>query len=180
MCFRWYQESANRNMAEELLRLRDVGEFVIRGCQSSPGDFSISVKSVPFISFFDPVFPIDFCYCCKKVSGYANARMRSVLCRNFLFIGKLNMKKKCVSAHLIFMFVEVLLWTLSPFLLSPLLSPVLILTKLLFYYSKNPSCSSFLTQPTAPTLYHTHFWFHFVQAWRVPASCTCRLYHSEV
>lgn len=41
---RWYQESANRSTAEELLRLRDVGEFVIRGCQSSPGEFSISVK----------------------------------------------------------------------------------------------------------------------------------------
>lgn len=41
---RWYQEGANRSAAEDLLRLRDVGEFVIRGCQSSPGDFSISVK----------------------------------------------------------------------------------------------------------------------------------------
>lgn len=41
---RWYQETANRSTAEELLRLRDVGEFVIRGCQSSPGEFSISVK----------------------------------------------------------------------------------------------------------------------------------------
>uniref|UniRef100_A0A8C6WXW0 Osteoclast-stimulating factor 1 n=1 Tax=Neogobius melanostomus TaxID=47308 RepID=A0A8C6WXW0_9GOBI len=41
---RWYQESANRSMAEEQLRSRDVGAFVIRGCQSSPGEFSISVK----------------------------------------------------------------------------------------------------------------------------------------
>lgn len=41
---RWYQESASRSTAEELLRQRDVGEFVIRGCQSSPGEFSISVK----------------------------------------------------------------------------------------------------------------------------------------
>lgn len=41
---RWYQEDANRSVAENLLRLRDVGEFVIRGCQSSPGEFSISVK----------------------------------------------------------------------------------------------------------------------------------------
>ncbi|XP_072298253.1 GRB2-related adapter protein 2a [Eucyclogobius newberryi] len=41
---RWFQESANRSRAEELLRNREVGEFVIRGCQSSPGEFSISVK----------------------------------------------------------------------------------------------------------------------------------------
>lgn len=41
---RWYQESANRSVAEELLRLRDVGEFVIRSCQGTPGEFSISVK----------------------------------------------------------------------------------------------------------------------------------------
>ncbi|KAK7939947.1 hypothetical protein WMY93_003273 [Mugilogobius chulae] len=41
---RWYQESANRSEAEDVLRNREVGEFVIRGCQSSPGEFSISVK----------------------------------------------------------------------------------------------------------------------------------------
>lgn len=41
---RWFQENASRNNAEELLRNKDVGDFVIRGCQSSPGDFSISVK----------------------------------------------------------------------------------------------------------------------------------------
>lgn len=41
---RWYQENASRSIAEEHLRNKDVGEFVIRGCQSSPGDFSISVK----------------------------------------------------------------------------------------------------------------------------------------
>ncbi|XP_030264877.1 GRB2-related adapter protein 2a [Sparus aurata] len=41
---RWFQENASRSSAEELLRHKDVGDFVIRGCQSSPGDFSISVK----------------------------------------------------------------------------------------------------------------------------------------
>ncbi|XP_051245336.1 GRB2-related adapter protein 2a isoform X1 [Dicentrarchus labrax] len=41
---RWFQENASRNNAEELLRHQSVGDFVIRGCQSSPGDFSISVK----------------------------------------------------------------------------------------------------------------------------------------
>lgn len=42
--FRWFQENASRSAAEELLRYKSVGDFVIRGCQSSPGDFSISVK----------------------------------------------------------------------------------------------------------------------------------------
>ncbi|XP_059205041.1 GRB2-related adapter protein 2a [Centropristis striata] len=41
---RWFQENASRSAAEDLLRHKDVGAFVIRGCQSSPGDFSISVK----------------------------------------------------------------------------------------------------------------------------------------
>ncbi|XP_029946135.1 GRB2-related adaptor protein 2-like isoform X4 [Salarias fasciatus] len=40
----WFQENASRSAAEDLLRTRDVGAFVIRGCQSSPNDFSISVK----------------------------------------------------------------------------------------------------------------------------------------
>uniref|UniRef100_H2T0E6 GRB2 related adaptor protein 2a n=1 Tax=Takifugu rubripes TaxID=31033 RepID=H2T0E6_TAKRU len=43
---RWFQENASRSAAEELLRLKDVGQFVIRGCQSSPGEFSISVSDV--------------------------------------------------------------------------------------------------------------------------------------
>ncbi|XP_071398470.1 GRB2-related adapter protein 2a [Centroberyx affinis] len=41
---RWFQENASRSSAEELLRSKDVGGFLIRGSQSSPGDFSISVK----------------------------------------------------------------------------------------------------------------------------------------
>ncbi|KAJ8363210.1 hypothetical protein SKAU_G00120410 [Synaphobranchus kaupii] len=40
----WYQENASRNMAEESLMSREMGAFLIRGSQSSPGDFSISVR----------------------------------------------------------------------------------------------------------------------------------------
>ncbi|KAM8824436.1 GRB2-related adapter protein 2a isoform 1-T2 [Synchiropus picturatus] len=40
----WFRENASRGAAENLLATKKVGEFVIRGCQSSPGDFSISVK----------------------------------------------------------------------------------------------------------------------------------------
>lgn len=43
---RWFKETATRNAAEEFLRQKNVGDFVIRGSQSSPGDFSISVKWV--------------------------------------------------------------------------------------------------------------------------------------
>ncbi|KAL4658090.1 GRB2-related adapter protein 2 [Arapaima gigas] len=40
----WFQENATRNSAEELLMSREIGSFLIRGSQSSPGDFSISVR----------------------------------------------------------------------------------------------------------------------------------------
>ncbi|CAJ1075892.1 GRB2-related adapter protein 2a [Xyrichtys novacula] len=49
---RWFQEDASRGAAEELLRYKDVGDFVIRGCQSSPGDFSISVKHESDVQHF--------------------------------------------------------------------------------------------------------------------------------
>ncbi|XP_044037862.1 GRB2-related adapter protein 2a [Siniperca chuatsi] len=49
---RWFQENASRSAAEELLRYKDVGDFVIRGCQSSPGDFSISVKHESDVQHF--------------------------------------------------------------------------------------------------------------------------------
>ncbi|XP_075942692.1 GRB2-related adapter protein 2a [Anarhichas minor] len=49
---RWFQENASRNAAEEILRCKDVGDFVIRGCQSSPGDFSISVKHESDVQHF--------------------------------------------------------------------------------------------------------------------------------
>ncbi|XP_072549707.1 GRB2-related adapter protein 2a [Salminus brasiliensis] len=40
----WFQETASRGSAEEILMSREVGGFLIRGSQSSPGDFSISVR----------------------------------------------------------------------------------------------------------------------------------------
>lgn len=49
---RWFQENASRSTAEEILRCKDVGDFVIRGCQSSPGDFSISVKHACDVQHF--------------------------------------------------------------------------------------------------------------------------------
>ncbi|XP_077415775.1 GRB2-related adapter protein 2-like [Vanacampus margaritifer] len=40
----WFNENATRGAAEQILIAKPVGDFVIRGCQSSPGNFSISVK----------------------------------------------------------------------------------------------------------------------------------------
>ncbi|RXN02532.1 GRB2-related adapter -like protein [Labeo rohita] len=40
----WFRETASRGSAEEMLMSREVGAFLIRGSQSSPGDFSISVR----------------------------------------------------------------------------------------------------------------------------------------
>ncbi|XP_019745492.1 GRB2-related adapter protein 2-like isoform X3 [Hippocampus comes] len=40
----WFQENATRGAAEQILSTKPIGDFVIRGCQSSPGNFSISVK----------------------------------------------------------------------------------------------------------------------------------------
>ncbi|XP_051744051.1 GRB2-related adapter protein 2a [Ctenopharyngodon idella] len=40
----WFKENASRGSAEEMLISREVGAFLIRGSQSSPGDFSISVR----------------------------------------------------------------------------------------------------------------------------------------
>ncbi|XP_028267849.1 GRB2-related adapter protein 2a [Parambassis ranga] len=48
----WFRENASRNAAEDLLRYKDVGDFMIRGCQSSPGDFSISVKHESDVQHF--------------------------------------------------------------------------------------------------------------------------------
>ncbi|XP_030592474.1 GRB2-related adaptor protein 2-like [Archocentrus centrarchus] len=41
---RWFQEDATSSDAEELLRTKHVGEFVIRKCRTSPGNFCISIK----------------------------------------------------------------------------------------------------------------------------------------
>ncbi|XP_071322491.1 GRB2-related adapter protein 2a isoform X1 [Trachinotus anak] len=49
---RWFQENASRSAAEEILRHKDVGDFVIRGSQSSPGDFSISVRHESDVQHF--------------------------------------------------------------------------------------------------------------------------------
>ncbi|XP_068193618.1 GRB2-related adapter protein 2a [Antennarius striatus] len=48
----WFQENASRSAAEELLRQKDVGDFVIRGCQSTPGEFSISVRHESDVQHF--------------------------------------------------------------------------------------------------------------------------------
>ncbi|XP_061556370.1 GRB2-related adapter protein 2a isoform X3 [Phycodurus eques] len=40
----WFRENATRGAAEKILSAKAIGAFVIRGCQSSPGNFSISVK----------------------------------------------------------------------------------------------------------------------------------------
>ncbi|XP_054616486.1 GRB2-related adapter protein 2a [Dunckerocampus dactyliophorus] len=48
----WFQENATRSSAEQLLSTKDVGHFVIRGCQSSPGNFSISVKHESDVQHF--------------------------------------------------------------------------------------------------------------------------------
>ncbi|KAL3986631.1 KRAB domain-containing zinc finger protein [Sarotherodon galilaeus] len=41
---RWFREDATRGDAVEFLMNKHVGEFVIRGCRTSPGNFCISVK----------------------------------------------------------------------------------------------------------------------------------------
>uniref|UniRef100_A0A3B3SVS9 Osteoclast-stimulating factor 1 n=1 Tax=Paramormyrops kingsleyae TaxID=1676925 RepID=A0A3B3SVS9_9TELE len=48
----WYQENATRHSAEEMLMSREVGAFLIRGSQSSPGDFSISVRHEADVQHF--------------------------------------------------------------------------------------------------------------------------------
>uniref|UniRef100_A0A8C1R8I8 Osteoclast-stimulating factor 1 n=1 Tax=Cyprinus carpio TaxID=7962 RepID=A0A8C1R8I8_CYPCA len=40
----WYQENTSRQSAQEELMYQPVGSFLIRGSQSSPGEFSISVR----------------------------------------------------------------------------------------------------------------------------------------
>uniref|UniRef100_A0A8C1UCW7 Osteoclast-stimulating factor 1 n=1 Tax=Cyprinus carpio TaxID=7962 RepID=A0A8C1UCW7_CYPCA len=40
----WYQENTSRQSAQEELMCQPVGSFLIRGSQSSPGEFSISVR----------------------------------------------------------------------------------------------------------------------------------------
>uniref|UniRef100_A0A671KW66 Osteoclast-stimulating factor 1 n=1 Tax=Sinocyclocheilus anshuiensis TaxID=1608454 RepID=A0A671KW66_9TELE len=40
----WYQENTSRHSAQEELICQPIGSFLIRGSQSSPGEFSISVR----------------------------------------------------------------------------------------------------------------------------------------
>ncbi|XP_051751898.1 GRB2-related adapter protein 2b [Ctenopharyngodon idella] len=40
----WYQENTSRHSAQDELMYQPIGSFIIRGSQSSPGEFSISVR----------------------------------------------------------------------------------------------------------------------------------------
>ncbi|XP_076871829.1 GRB2-related adapter protein 2b [Brachyhypopomus gauderio] len=48
----WYQEDTSRSAAESLLLPKPIGAFLIRGSQSSPGDFSISVRHESDVQHF--------------------------------------------------------------------------------------------------------------------------------
>ncbi|XP_043824140.1 GRB2-related adapter protein 2 [Dromiciops gliroides] len=48
----WFHEDISRHEAESLLMSKDVGFFIIRASQSSPGDFSISVRHEEDVQHF--------------------------------------------------------------------------------------------------------------------------------
>ncbi|XP_044535045.1 GRB2-related adapter protein 2 [Gracilinanus agilis] len=48
----WFHEDISRHEAESLLMGKDVGSFIIRASQSSPGDFSISVRHEDDVQHF--------------------------------------------------------------------------------------------------------------------------------
>ncbi|XP_063064042.1 growth factor receptor-bound protein 2-like [Engraulis encrasicolus] len=48
----WYQENTSRHQAQDTLFSKPVGSFIIRGSQSSPGDFSISVRHEQDVQHF--------------------------------------------------------------------------------------------------------------------------------
>ncbi|KAG8138114.1 hypothetical protein E2320_004037, partial [Naja naja] len=48
----WFQEKVSRHTAETMLKDKDVGAFIVRVSQHSPGDFSISVKHEEDIQHF--------------------------------------------------------------------------------------------------------------------------------
>ncbi|XP_042553891.1 GRB2-related adapter protein 2 isoform X1 [Dipodomys spectabilis] len=48
----WFHEGLSRHQAEHLLMGKDVGFFLIRASQSSPGDFSISVRHEDDVQHF--------------------------------------------------------------------------------------------------------------------------------
>lgn len=51
---RWFHEDLSRHQAENLLMGKEVGFFIIRASQSSPGDFSISVRYWQFLTLPGP------------------------------------------------------------------------------------------------------------------------------
>ncbi|XP_069509036.1 GRB2-related adapter protein 2 isoform X2 [Ambystoma mexicanum] len=48
----WYHKGLSRHEAEDILMKRDMGFFIIRDSQSSPGDFSISVRHEDDVQHF--------------------------------------------------------------------------------------------------------------------------------
>uniref|UniRef100_A0A8C6EPI8 Adapter protein GRID n=1 Tax=Marmota marmota marmota TaxID=9994 RepID=A0A8C6EPI8_MARMA len=48
----WFHEGLSRHQAENLLMGKEVGFFIIRASQSSPGDFSISVRHEDDVQHF--------------------------------------------------------------------------------------------------------------------------------
>ncbi|XP_062311675.1 growth factor receptor-bound protein 2-B-like [Osmerus eperlanus] len=48
----WYQENASRAEAQDSLMAKPLGSFLIRGSQSTPGDFSISVRHEADVQHF--------------------------------------------------------------------------------------------------------------------------------
>ncbi|XP_063072164.1 growth factor receptor-bound protein 2-like [Engraulis encrasicolus] len=48
----WFKETVSRNVAEDLLMPREVGGFLIRNSQTSPGEFSISVRHESDVQHF--------------------------------------------------------------------------------------------------------------------------------
>nr|1R1P_A Chain A, GRB2-related adaptor protein 2 [Mus musculus]1R1P_B Chain B, GRB2-related adaptor protein 2 [Mus musculus]1R1P_C Chain C, GRB2-related adaptor protein 2 [Mus musculus]1R1P_D Chain D, GRB2-related adaptor protein 2 [Mus musculus]1R1Q_A Chain A, GRB2-related adaptor protein 2 [Mus musculus]1R1Q_B Chain B, GRB2-related adaptor protein 2 [Mus musculus]1R1S_A Chain A, GRB2-related adaptor protein 2 [Mus musculus]1R1S_C Chain C, GRB2-related adaptor protein 2 [Mus musculus]1R1S_E Chai len=48
----WFHEGLSRHQAENLLMGKDIGFFIIRASQSSPGDFSISVRHEDDVQHF--------------------------------------------------------------------------------------------------------------------------------
>ncbi|EAW60360.1 GRB2-related adaptor protein 2, isoform CRA_d, partial [Homo sapiens] len=49
---KWFHEGLSRHQAENLLMGKEVGFFIIRASQSSPGDFSISVRHEDDVQHF--------------------------------------------------------------------------------------------------------------------------------
>uniref|UniRef100_A0A674IB81 GRB2 related adaptor protein 2 n=1 Tax=Terrapene triunguis TaxID=2587831 RepID=A0A674IB81_9SAUR len=48
----WFNEGISRHEAENLLMSKEVGSFIIRASQNSPGDFSISVRHEDDVQHF--------------------------------------------------------------------------------------------------------------------------------